>query len=242
MPTPPPPTNWDFALDQVAPGDDLIGVGADLEAGTLYAAYTLGVFPMGIGDHGAPPIGWWSPDPRGVLRLDELRVPRSLRKSMPRFEVRVDTAFDGVVAACADPGREGRWITPEVAQAYAALHDAGLGALGRGAGRRAARGRPLRRRHRRPLRRRVDVPHGARRVQGRRSSPCVDLLAADGDPRRLIDVQWRTDHLATLGVSEMSREDYLRRAPRGAQRPAAGAVGVTSTRYAVWSASSCAPT
>ena len=125
MPIPPPPTNWDFALDQVAPGEDLIGVGADLDVSTLYTAYSLGVFPMGIGDHGGPPIGWWSPDPRGVLRLQDLRVPRSLRKSMAHFEVRIDTAFDEVVAACADPGREGRWITPEVASAYSALHDAG---------------------------------------------------------------------------------------------------------------------
>ncbi len=60
-----------------------------------------------------------------------------------------------------------------------------------------------------------------------------DLLCADGDPRRLIDVQWRTDHLATLGVSEVSRDDYLRSAARRAQRPAAAAVGVTSTTYAV---------
>ncbi|WP_404387221.1 leucyl/phenylalanyl-tRNA--protein transferase [Humibacillus xanthopallidus] len=212
MPIPPPPTNWDFALDQVAPGEDLIGVGADLDVSTLYAAYSLGVFPMGIGDHGGPPIGWWSPDPRGVLRLQDLRVPRSLRKSMAHFEVRVDTAFDDVVAACADPGREGRWITPEVASAYSALHDAGwahsvetwqeghlvgglygvaIGGLFAG----------------------ESMFHTARDASKAALVALRDLLAADGDPRRLIDVQWRTDHLATLGVSEVSRDDYLRGLP-----------------------------
>ena len=241
MPTPPPPTNWDFALDQVAPGDDLIGVGADLEVSTLYAAYTLGVFPMGIGDHGAPPIGWWSPDPRGVLRLDELRVPRSLRKSMAHFEVRIDTAFDEVVAACADPGREGRWITPEVAQAYQALHDAGwahsvetwqqgrlvgglygvaIGGLFAGESmfhtvRDASKVALVALARPAGCRRRPAAPH--RRAVANRPP---------GHAGRQRDV--------TGGLPE--------RAPRGAQRPAAGAVGMTSTTYAVWSPWSSAPT
>jgi leucyl/phenylalanyl-tRNA--protein transferase len=202
----------------VAPGDDLIGVGADLEVSTLYAAYTLGAFPMGIGEHGGPPIGWWSPDPRGVLHLDDLRVPRSLRKSMSHFEVRVDTAFDAVVAACADPGREGRWITPEVAQAYTALHDAGWahsvetwqdGRLVGGLYGVAIGG----------LFAGESMFHTMRDASKAALVGLRELLAADGDPRRLIDVQWRTDHLATLGVTEMSREDYLRGLPEVLSAP-----------------------
>jgi leucyl/phenylalanyl-tRNA--protein transferase len=64
-------------------------MGADLEPGTLLAGYRAGVFPMGLGRHGRGPLGWWSPDPRGVLPLGALRVPRSLRRSCRRFEIRV---------------------------------------------------------------------------------------------------------------------------------------------------------
>ena len=218
MPTPPPPTNWDFALEQVPPGEDLVGVGADLDVDTLYAAYTLGVFPMGLGDHGAAPIGWWSPDPRGVLRPADLRVSRSLRKSRAHFETRVDTAFDAVVEACADPVREGRWITPEVHRAYLELHRAGwahsvetwrgdelvgglygvaIGGLFAG----------------------ESMFHTARDASKVALVALCDLLCADADPRRLIDVQWRTDHLATLGVIEVPRDDYLAALPEVLSAP-----------------------
>ncbi|HEX8498501.1 MAG TPA: hypothetical protein VF661_15000, partial [Actinomycetales bacterium] len=66
-PIEPPATGWALGLDQAEPGEDLVGVGADLEAGTLLAAYRAGLFPMGLGRRGGGPIGWWSPDPRGVL-------------------------------------------------------------------------------------------------------------------------------------------------------------------------------
>ena len=125
MPTPPLPTPWDFDLDRVPPGEDLIGIGADLGVATLYEAYTIGAFPMGIGDHGGDPLGWWSPDPRGILRLGDLKVSRSLRKSLALFEVRVDTAFEQVLLACADPRRTGRWITPQIVEAYLRMHKAG---------------------------------------------------------------------------------------------------------------------
>ena len=125
MPTPPPPTSWDFALERVPEGEDLIGIGADLDVATLFEAYSIGVFPMGIGDHGAAPIGWWSPDPRGVLRPRELVVSRSLRKAVGHFEIRVDTDFRAVVEACAAPDREGRWITDDIVEAYDEMHRAG---------------------------------------------------------------------------------------------------------------------
>ena len=121
----PPPSPWHLTLDGAEPGEDVVGVGADLSPGTLLAAYRTGIFPMGLGEGGRGPLGWWSPDPRGVLELGDLRVSRSLRRSCRRLEVRVDTAFDEVVAGCADPSRSGRWITPAVARAYSELH--GLG-------------------------------------------------------------------------------------------------------------------
>ena len=168
---------------------------------------------MGLGDGGAPPIGWWCPDPRGVLPLDALVVSRSLRRSRARFEVRVDTAFDAVVAGCADPSRSGRWITAEVAAAYGELHRLGWahsveawrdgelvgGLYGVGVGGLFA-GESM-------FSRATDASKVA--LVG-----LVDVLGADGDPRRLLDVQWRTDHLATLGVLEVSRSEYLRRLER----------------------------
>ena len=212
MPTPPPPTPWDFALDRVPVGEDLIGIGADLEVGTLYEAYSIGVFPMGIGDHGGEPIGWWSPDPRGILRPGSLKVSRSLRKSMSRFEIRIDTAFADVVAACASPHREGRWITPQIATAYTVLHEAGWahsveswqeGELVGGLYGVAIGG----------LFAGESMFHRVRDASKVALVGLCDLLVADADPRRLIDVQWQTPHLATLGVTEVPRATYLAMLP-----------------------------
>jgi len=200
------------------PGEDLIGIGADLEVPTLYEAYSIGVFPMGIGDHGAEPIGWWSPDPRGVLRPDGLRVTRSLRKARGRFEVRVDTAFEDVVAACAEPDREGRWITPQVASAYTELYRAGWahsvetwqdGVLVGGLYGVAMGG----------LFAGESMFHHVRDASKVALVGLRDLLIADGDPRRLVDVQWQTPHLATLGVLEVTREEYLALLPDALRAP-----------------------
>ncbi|MDN5894285.1 MAG: leucyl/phenylalanyl-tRNA--protein transferase, partial [Nocardioides sp.] len=113
MPVDPPPSPWEFPAPP-AGADDLIAVGADLAPGTLLSAYRRGYFPMPLDDE----IGWWSPRHRGVLPLDGLRMPRSLRKSRARFDIRVDTAFSDVVDACADPRRPGGWISSSVRAAY----------------------------------------------------------------------------------------------------------------------------
>lgn len=97
-----------------------------MQPARLLAAYTRGIFPW---YEEGQPILWWSPDPRAVLWPDGLKVSRSLRRSLnsDRFELRVDTAFDRVVAACAEPRRYGggTWITADVAQAYGHLHQLG---------------------------------------------------------------------------------------------------------------------
>ena len=108
MPIEPATSPWVFP-DVRSPefDDDLVAVGADLEPGTLLAAYRRGLFPM----PGRPgEIWWYSPIHRGILPPDGLRVTRSLRKSLKHFEIRVDTAFVDVVRACADPTRDGAWI------------------------------------------------------------------------------------------------------------------------------------
>lgn len=122
-PIEPPPSPWDFPSVDRADESGLVAVGADLEPGTLLAAYRRGLFPMPLGGHG--PLGWWSPDPRAVIPLDGLRVSRSLRRSRARFEIRVDTAFKQVIEACADPARPHGWITPEIRDAYVRLHELG---------------------------------------------------------------------------------------------------------------------
>jgi leucyl/phenylalanyl-tRNA--protein transferase len=195
-------------LAAAAPGEDLVGVGADLHPATLVAAYRAGLFPMGVGARGRGRLGWWSPDPRGVLPLDGMRVSRSLRVSCRRFEVRVDTAFDAVVAGCADPRRPGIWITPAIRQAYGDLHRLGIahsvecwrdghlvgGLYGVCLGGLFA-GESM-------FHRETDASKAA-------LVALVDRLRDGVD--RLLDVQWRTPHLARLGVVDLPRTDYLER-------------------------------
>ena len=88
-------------------------IGADLEPGTLLAAYRPGC--SRCRDAAGGTVGWWCPVDRGVLPLDGLRVSRSLRRSARRFEIRVDTAFEEVIDACADPRRPDGWIDDDVA-------------------------------------------------------------------------------------------------------------------------------
>jgi leucyl/phenylalanyl-tRNA--protein transferase len=209
-PLEPVASRYAFDLTVAVPGEDLIGVGADLEPGTLLSGYRAGVFPMGLGRHGRGPLGWWSPDPRGILPIGGLKVSRSLRRSAAGFEIRIDTAFDDVVTACADSRRPGRWITPRIAEGYRRLHDLGWahsvecwregrlvgGLYGVGIGGLFA-GESM-------FHRETDASKVA-------LVALVTILAEDGDARRLLDVQWRTDHLATLGVVEIGRDEYRRR-------------------------------
>ncbi|BBH17333.1 leucyl/phenylalanyl-tRNA--protein transferase [Nocardioides baekrokdamisoli] len=205
MPIEPEPSPWIFP-DARSPefDDDLVAVGADLAPGTLLAAYRSGLFPM-PGPQGE--IWWYSPVHRGILPLDGLRVTRSLTKSLKRFEIRVDTAFVEVVRACADPSRDGAWIDEEIISAYAQLHELGWahsveawqdgvlvgGLYGLSIGGLFAG---------------ESMFHHVRDASKAALVGLVDLLGADGTSR-LLDVQWQTDHLASLGVIEISRADYL---------------------------------
>ena len=106
--------------------DGLLAIGGDLTAPRLLDAYRQGIFPWyGQGQ----PILWWSPDPRLVLFPDELRISRSLRRTLRRglFEVSMDSDFEGVIGACAGPreGTDGTWITRAMQTAYIGLHEAG---------------------------------------------------------------------------------------------------------------------
>jgi leucyl/phenylalanyl-tRNA--protein transferase len=229
-PTEPPPTQWVFP--EVGPPpegggpDDLVGMGADLEPGTLLAAYRRGLFPMpGDAPRGrrpgrqrSAPVLWWSPVERAVLPLDGLRVSRSLRQSARRMDVRVDTAFAEVLAACADPSREGGWIDDGIAAAYTRLHHLGWahsveawqdgelagGLYGVAIGGLFA-GESM-------FHRRTDASKVA--LLG-----LVGLLRDEHAARRVLDVQWRTDHLASLGAVTVPRSTYLEMLGRALQAP-----------------------
>ncbi len=128
MPVSPGPCWWDLPPANSAPaGQDVVFAGADLEPSTLIAAYSAGLFPMKVldGDTNEYVLGWWSPDPRGVIPLDGLRVSRSLQRSSRNFTVHVDECFETVMRACGDPKRPDGWITEEFVQAYVQLHRMG---------------------------------------------------------------------------------------------------------------------
>ena len=111
----------------LAEPNGLLAAGADLSLPRLLDAYRNGIFPWFGHDQ---PILWWSPDPRMVLFPAELKVSRSLARTLrnARFEVHADTAFDAVVEGCRQPrrGESGTWITEEMAEAYGTLHRAGF--------------------------------------------------------------------------------------------------------------------
>jgi leucyl/phenylalanyl-tRNA--protein transferase len=211
-PVEPAATRWLFP-DPCSVDGDVIAVGADLEPGTILAAYRRGLFPMPV-DHGRlgpRRMGWWSPDPRGVLPIDALVVSRSLRRSCQRFEIRVNTAFAAVIDGCANPGRHGRWITTEIRAAYLRLHELGWvhsveawslddGRLAGGLYGVASGG--------------LFAGESMFHVETDASKVALVGLVdrmRDATGPRLLDVQWRTDHLATLGVIEIPRPDYLER-------------------------------
>jgi leucyl/phenylalanyl-tRNA---protein transferase len=114
------------ASDALTEPNGLLAAGGDLEPERLLAAYRRGIFPW-YSD--GQPILWWSPDPRSVLRPDQVHVSRSLRRSLIKggFELRIDTAFERVVAGCAAPRNytNATWITDDMAAAYARLHRLG---------------------------------------------------------------------------------------------------------------------
>lgn len=120
------PEDFPEASEALEEPNGLVAAGGDLQPRRLLAAYPRGIFPW---YEAGQPILWWSPNPRAILRLEALKISRSLRRSIERrgYEVTADRAFDDVVAACAAPRDYGgsTWITPEMARAYVRLHTLG---------------------------------------------------------------------------------------------------------------------
>lgn len=185
------------------PGEEILAIGADLAPSTLLSAYCSGLFPMHVS---TGELAWWSPDPRGVMDLNNLQVSSSLRKSMRRYRVTFDMAFEAVMRGC-DEDRSESWITEEFIASYCALHEMGwthsvevwdgdelVGGLygievgGLFAG--------------------ESMFHRKRDASKVAFVALVERLKTAGGIR-LFDVQWKTDHLASLGVVEIPRNEYL---------------------------------
>lgn len=226
VPVEPPPSRWELPSPAEMPtGVEIAGAGADLAPGTLLAAYRQGLFPMRLETRrpvGLGPLGWWSPDPRGVLPLNSVHVSRSLRRSQRRFEIRVDTAFVDVMRGCADPKRPHGWIDRKFVAAYSELHELGWahsvetwhvdergrdtlvgGLYGVAIGGLFAAESKF---HRVTDASKVAVV------------ALVDLMRAGGGT--LLDVQWTTPHLASLGAVDVPRARYLARVARAVTLPA----------------------
>ena len=199
---------WSFPPVDKWPDSDLIAIGGDLEPATLVNAYRRGLFPMAVTALQGT-LGWWSPDPRGIVPLDQLRVTKSMRQSARRFDIRVDTCFADVMRACGHPSREDGWISDEFIAAYTALHQLGWahsvevfdrdGQLAGGLYGLRIHG----------LFAGESMFHARRDASKVALMGLVQLMRDSG--LTLLDVQWCTEHLASLGAIEVSRAQYLTR-------------------------------
>ena len=216
-----PPSSRAWNADQPAPG--LLAAGGALDVDSLRRAYGAGIFPW-FSD--GQPILWWSTDPRMVLHTGEFNLHRSLRKTLARFvgdercEIRVDSAFEAVIEACASsdrPGQSGTWIVPAMVDAYKEFHQAGhahsvetwidgelsggLYCVGIG---QAVFGESMFTR----------VPDASK----------IALAALVAFCRHqgidVVDCQQNTEHLASLGAREISRSDFVATVAQNALKPA----------------------
>jgi leucyl/phenylalanyl-tRNA--protein transferase len=204
MPSEPPANTWSIARPPADHPHDVWAIGADLEPGTLLATYRLGLFPMPVEDS----LVWWSPEERAVIPVAGFRASRSLRRAARDYEIRVDTAFGAVMRECADPRRPHGWIDEDFVGAYTRLHELGWahsveawddeglagGLYGVGIGGLfAAESKYYRR-------------NGASKAA---LLGLVGLLQEAGGAR-VVDVQWATPHLLSLGAVEVPRAEYHR--------------------------------
>lgn len=195
--------------------EGLVAIGGDLSVERLCAAYSSGIFPWYSDGY---PMLWWSPNPRAVLESEDLHVSRSLRRRLAReeFSLTWNLAFDEVIVACGEKREGGTWIIPEMRDAFNDLHRAGHAhSLEVWQGNRLVGGL-------------YGVQRGAlfaaeSMFHRKTDASKVAVVAASRSLSRagiqLFDVQFTTDHLRSLGVTEVSRDRYLDRVVTAAQTP-----------------------
>ena len=202
---PPTECRWTFPSPELWPDDDdIVAAGADLETDTLLYAYAHGMFPMFVNKRN---LAWWSPVDRGVIPLDGLRITRSMRKSAQKFTCTINEAFTDVMTLCGSMRTDGNWITREFINAYSDLHDEGhahsvevwneadelVGGLYGVRINKFFAGESM-----------FHIQTDASKVA---LMHLVELMTLDG--MELLDTQWRTEHLETLGCIAVPREKYL---------------------------------
>ena len=216
-----PPSARAWNAEQPAPG--LLAAGGALDVDSLRRAYGGGIFPW---FSEGQPILWWSTDPRMVLFTDEFKLHRSLRRTLVRFvgdarcEIRIDTAFEAVIEACASsdrPGQSGTWIVPAMVDAYKAFHEAGHahsietwidGELSGGL-------------YCVSLGQAVFGESMFTRVPDASKIALAALVAfCRNEGIGVIDCQQNTQHLASLGAREIRRSDFVAAVSRNARKPA----------------------
>ena len=217
-PTPLPPSVWHFPPAEDADEHGVVGIGADLDPATIIGAYRHGLFPMPISaEDEQEVIAWWSPRQRGILEFEDLVVSKSLRRSCRRYDVTINADFDAVIGACATLDREGGWISPSIRAAYRQLHQLGWahsvetwddGVLVGGLYGLQING----------LFAGESMFHTATDASKVALVALVSALEEVG--ATFIDVQWPTDHLATLGVSEITQGSYFTRLREALASPA----------------------
>ena len=207
-PLPIGPSRWAFPPVSLWPDQDLIVAGGDLEPTTVIGAYRRGIFPMVV-ETPEPVLAWWSPNPRGILPLDNLHVTRSMRQSAKRYDVRVDTCFADVIRACANPTRERGWITGEFITAYVRLHELGWAHSVEAFDRAGVLAGGLYGVRIGGLFAGESMFHLQRDASKVALMALVELMRETG--LTLLDVQWSSAHLQSLGVVEICRQEYLAR-------------------------------
>ena len=117
---------YDFPDPLYAPAFAPLASGGDLSEDCLLSAYSAGIFPWFSEDE---PILWWSPDPRAVLDPREVRVQKSIKPYLKRYEIKFDADFRGFINLCKsvrEREKQGTWISEQIAEAYSRLADAGI--------------------------------------------------------------------------------------------------------------------
>jgi leucyl/phenylalanyl-tRNA---protein transferase len=202
---PPTECRWTFPSPDLWPDDDdIVAAGADLETDTLLYAYAHGMFPMFVNKRN---LAWWSPVDRGVIPLDGLRITRSMQQSAKKFTCTVNQAFSEVMTLCGSMRTDGNWINQHFIDAYTDLHEEGhahsvevwneagdlVGGLYGVRINKFFAGESM-----------FHIETDASKVA---LMHLVQLMTLDS--MELLDTQWRTDHLESLGCIAIPREKYL---------------------------------
>jgi leucyl/phenylalanyl-tRNA--protein transferase len=187
--------------------------GSTWDPEVLLTAYRTGLFPMPYEIDGQESaIGWWSPEPRAVFYPDEIDISKSMKSVMKKFKVTVDVDFEAVIRACGNPERESGWINEDVVSAFMSLHRLGVAhsievwdLAGNLAG--GLYGLEL-----------GGLFAGESMFHSTTNASKVALIhlagLLDDGLGRVIDAQWMTSHLASMGAKAMSRRDYCQILPR----------------------------